>query len=61
MGRLDECDHAPFILTVKDNDVGFPNNFQFQDLKSLGLQLVKILTNQRDGTLELDCSAGTEF
>lgn len=45
MGRFDECDREPFTFSVKDNDVGFQNNVQFQDVKFLGLQLVKISTH----------------
>ena len=50
-----------FHLRVKDNGVGFPHNWESGKVKSLGLQLVKVLTNQLDGTLELDHQDGTEF
>ena len=46
---------------VKDDGVGFPHNWESGEVKSLGLQLVKVLTNQLDGTLELDHKDGTEF
>ena len=50
-----------FRLMVKDDGVGFPHNWESGEVKSLGLQLVKVLTNQLDGTLELDHKDGTEF
>ncbi len=48
-------------LIVRDDGIGFPANLDFQNVKSLGLQLVNVLTNQIDGILELDRSLGTEF
>jgi two-component sensor histidine kinase len=41
--------------------VGFPEDLDFRNTKSLGLQLVNNLTRQIDGTIELDRSQGTEF
>jgi two-component sensor histidine kinase len=49
-----------FTLIVKDNGVGFPVNFDFNSVKSLGLQLVKVLTNQLDGLLKINHGIGTE-
>jgi len=46
-------------LTVSDNGVGLPPDFDFQDTESLGLQLVGLLTKQLEGAIELDRSAGT--
>ncbi|HAA27382.1 MAG TPA: hypothetical protein DCE56_06485 [Cyanobacteria bacterium UBA8553] len=48
-------------LTVKDSGKGLPKDFDFNTTKSLGLQLVKVLTNQLQGTLEIDSKSGTEF
>lgn len=48
-------------LVVRDNGIGFPANWDFKNVKTLGLQLVNVLTNQLDGILELDRSRGTEF
>ncbi|HEY9635052.1 MAG TPA: histidine kinase dimerization/phosphoacceptor domain -containing protein [Coleofasciculaceae cyanobacterium] len=50
-----------YRLTVKDNGVGFSRNQDLNSVKTLGLQLVKVLSNQLGGTLELDGSTGTEF
>ncbi len=49
-------------LVLKDDGVGLPKNFDWRNTTgSLGLQLVTTLTNQLDGTIELDRSNGTEF
>jgi len=50
-----------FILIIGDTGVGFPEDLDFRNTKSLGLQLVNNLTRQIDGTIELDRSQGTEF
>lgn len=50
-----------FMLIVSDNGVGFPENLDFRDTNSLGLQLVIGLTHQLKGTIELDRSRGTTF
>lgn len=50
-----------FILRVGDDGVGFPDDVDYKNTGSLGLQLVNSLTEQLDGKLELDSSKGTEF
>jgi two-component sensor histidine kinase len=50
-----------FKLTVSDNGVGFPGDIDFQNTESLGLQLVCTFTEQLEGGIELDSSAGTSF
>ena len=57
--RSDESNN--FLLIVKDDGRGMPTDFDFKSVKSLGLQLVNILTKQLKGTLELDRHDGTEF
>jgi len=47
------------VLNVKDNGVGFPEDIDFKNTKSLGLQLVNNLVSQVDGTIELDGSNGS--
>jgi two-component sensor histidine kinase len=47
-------------LIVKDDGTGIPKNFDFNSVKSLGLQLVSLLANQLEATLELNCNVGTE-
>jgi len=50
-----------FILTVSDNGIGFPKDLDFHNTASLGLQIVTALTNQLEGTIELNREVGTEF
>ncbi|MBD0347495.1 MAG: PAS domain-containing protein, partial [Coleofasciculus sp. Co-bin14] len=48
-------------LIVRDNGIGIPEEFDIETTMSLGLTLVQGLVEQLEGTLELDCSRGTEF
>jgi PAS domain S-box-containing protein len=50
-----------FILIVSDNGIGIHENFNIEELNSLGLQLVVSLVDQLDGELELKRNNGTEF
>ncbi|ACB51228.1 two-component sensor histidine kinase [Crocosphaera subtropica ATCC 51142] len=49
------------ILTVKDNGKGLPKDFDLDQVKTLGLQLVKTLTNQLRGQIILGNKQGTHF
>jgi two-component system CheB/CheR fusion protein len=48
-------------LVVRDTGVGFPEDLDFRDTDSLGLQLVGMLTAQLRGTITLDRHRGTTF
>ena len=50
-----------FELVIRDNGIGLPENFDFNKLDSLGLLLVKNLTDQIDGDLTINVTSGTEF
>lgn len=50
-----------FILTVKDNGVGLPKDFNLEEKATLGLKLIKVLTQQLEGEIELNQDQGTEF
>lgn len=50
-----------FTLTIKDDGVGLPMDWDFQTVRSLGLQLVKVLTKQLKGTIEITRSPGSQF
>ena len=54
-------DDGRSTLIVSDNGVGFPENVDFRNTDSLGLQLVCTLTDQLDGAIELNRRDGTEF
>jgi two-component sensor histidine kinase len=48
-------------LVVRDDGVGLPLHIDLQELPSLGLRLVSILTAQIRGTLEIERGGGTRF
>lgn len=50
-----------FTLTVCDNGCGIPEDIDFRETESLGLQLVTNLVEQIDGTITLDKEKGTKF
>lgn len=50
-----------YNLSVYDNGVGFPDDLDFHNTDSLGMQLVISLTSQLRGTLELERTEGTLF
>lgn len=50
-----------FNLTVNDDGIGFPEDLDFRNTKSLGMQLVNNLTQQINGEIELDRTDGTTF
>ena len=50
-----------YELTICDNGVGIPEDIDFFNTDSLGLQLVNSLTDQIDGKIEFDRSNGTKF
>ncbi|MPM37684.1 hypothetical protein SDC9_84303 [bioreactor metagenome] len=60
--RLNRKDEKHLVYKIKDNGIGFPEGFDYRNAQSLGLQLVCILTEQIQGTLEVISSPkGTEF
>ncbi len=56
---LDENDK--FNLIVKDNGNGIREDFDFENPKTLGLELITSLVEQIDGNLEMNNHEGTEF
>jgi two-component sensor histidine kinase len=58
---LRTTDHAQCTLRVSDNGIGFPPEIDFRQTESLGLQLVHALTEQLEGTMELQRHGGTTF
>lgn len=59
--ELYSTDGSNLILIVSDNGVGFPEDVDFQKTESLGLQLVNTLTEQLEGSIELEENGGTTF
>jgi two-component sensor histidine kinase len=52
-------DNATCVLTVSDDGVGMPAQFDFIETRSLGLQLVRDLVEQLHGTFAIDRDHGT--
>jgi two-component sensor histidine kinase len=53
---------APRItLIVRDSGIGFPSGMDSRQPDTLGLQLVRSLTEQLGGTIESKSSGGTTF
>jgi two-component sensor histidine kinase len=50
-----------YTLTIRDNGIGLPPNWQVSSVNSLGLKLVDILAQQLEGTLQVNSRSGTEF
>jgi PAS domain S-box-containing protein len=48
-------------LIVADNGIGLPSELNPEDVQTLGLQLVSLLTQQLAGRLEIDSGQGTRF
>ncbi len=53
------CGH--FTLVFADNGKGFPEDIDFRNSTSLGLQLVNALVDQIVGNIELERNIGTKF
>ena len=56
----DKADNR-YTLIVSDDGVSFPEDLDFRETETLGMQLVNILTEQLHGTIEIDRSGGTSF
>jgi PAS domain S-box-containing protein len=56
-----EADDRRCILRVGDDGAGFPEGTDFRQPQTLGLQLVRTLTDQLEGTVSLSRNGGTEF
>jgi PAS domain S-box-containing protein len=54
-------DKEQLMIRVKDNGIGLPQDFAYEESNSLGIQLVYSLVEQLDGQLEINTDLGTEF
>ncbi|WP_424358990.1 histidine kinase N-terminal 7TM domain-containing protein [Methanocella sp. MCL-LM] len=54
-------DAEKIVLTIRDNGVGLPEDFEIGKTGTLGLQLVEMLTQQIDGELEIEKGERTVF
>ncbi len=64
-GRVDirfrHLSEGLFELSVADHGVGFPENFDWMKADSLGLRLVRLLTEQLQGQILLENNHGIKF
>ena len=58
--HLDQSDYG-FVLHYNDNGKGIPDEFNLESNNSLGLRLVKTLTKQLKGKLDISNHNGTHF
>ena len=54
-------DGENYVLTVADNGIGFPENVDFKNTKTLGLQLINTLVKQLSGSINIYKDRGTSF
>ncbi len=54
-------DEKEIELIVSDNGIGIPENIDFGNTESFGLQLVNLLVKKHEGVIELDRTRGTTF
>jgi two-component sensor histidine kinase len=54
-------DHNDYILEVRDNGVGLPEDFDFRYSETTGMQMVNALVRQLDGLIDLENNGGTRF
>ena len=52
---------GPYALTIRDNGVGLPASFGLETSESLGLQIVRDLVAQLDGTIRVENQGGTAY
>jgi two-component sensor histidine kinase/AmiR/NasT family two-component response regulator len=50
-----------YKLVIKDDGKGLPENIDYKNTETLGLQLVNTLAKQLAGSIEMDSREGTEF
>lgn len=50
-----------YVMSIKDNGVGLPKDFNTKKTNTLGIQLINGLILQLDGELEVNSTDGTEF
>jgi PAS domain S-box-containing protein len=59
--RLNTTENNDLNLCISDNGVGFPHNVSWEKTDSLGLQLVRSLTDQLNGSIKCQLDQGARF
>ncbi|MGD1702344.1 PAS domain-containing protein [Dapis sp. BLCC M229] len=57
--ELHQDEQEKIYLTIRDNGIGIPADFDWQNSSSLGLKLVRILSKQLKAEIEFDGTQGT--
>lgn len=57
--KMDKLDGKRYVLTVKDNGIGLPEDFNIKDNPSLGMYLIQSLSSQMNGEVEFSGESGT--
>ena len=50
-----------YVLAISDNGRGLPDDFEVENVDSLGLRIVESLVDQINGEMSIDRTQGTEF
>ena len=58
--KLEKNDET-YKFTVKDNGIGLPEGFNFEETTSLGILLINSLVNQLEGKISVEVNEGTIF
>lgn len=59
--KLKKLVDSGYMLSISDNGIGLPGDFNFEEAESLGLKLVTSLVQQVEGKLEVKPRNNTEF
>jgi PAS domain S-box-containing protein len=59
--RLNQTETEDLNLCISDNGIGFPANVSWEKTDSLGLQLVRSLTDQLNGSITCQLDRGAQF
>ena len=59
--EFNEISEDIYVLTVADDGIGLPDDFNIDQTESLGMQLVTSLVKQLNGNLEISGDNGTAF
>ncbi len=59
--KLNQTYEGLVTLQIKDNGIGFPENIDFHNVDSLGMELICTLTTQLEGNIKLLRGDGTTF
>jgi PAS domain S-box-containing protein len=59
--RMNHTDSDDLNLVISDNGVGFPEDIFWEQRDSLGLQLVRNLTDQLNGSIQCHLKKGAQF